>query len=311
MVSGTSMARAPKSKSEDLSWLFKQIQNIPVLSKEEERYMLKRAKNGDKEISQKFVWHNLPLVIKISGRMIRAHRAVATSPADLFLGALNEGVLSLYRAIDEFNLSYDCRFSTLAVWYIKEAIRKVITFDVSAAKPINTLDKAKNTQSFIAMLSAIPRFDQAEEEIEPAQTRHIDPELLDKLHRAVATLDHEERYIIENRRGFYDKTYTYAELASMLGISMERVRQIENAALRRLFILMSGEEIERWQKNRDGEEELAEKYAAEKVQAKVEHTKKINRAIDDAVEMFKKQMQEGSLEALQVKPRQSDPHPQC
>lgn len=300
---------ARQQKSEDLSWLFKQIQNIPVLSKEDERAMLKLAKAGDKEASKKFIWHNLPLVIKISGRMIRAHRAVATSPADLFLSALNEGVLSLYRAVEEFNLSYDCRFSTLAVWYIKEAIRKVITFDVSAAKPVNTLDKAKGTSNFIAMLSAIPRFDQAEEEVEPGSDRHIDPALLDKLHRAIAQLDSEERYIVENRRGFYDKQYTYAELASMLGISMERVRQIENVALRRLFVLMSGDEIERWKKDRAGEAELANQYAESKEQVKREHSAKIDRAIADAVEVFRKQMEASSLEQIQVsvKPRSDSP----
>lgn len=295
------MPRANKSKSEDLSWLFKQIQNIPLLTKEQERDMLRRTKSGDKEASKQFVYHNLPLVIKIAGRMIRAHRAVATSPADLFLGALNEGVLSLYRAIDEFNLEYDCRFSTLAVWYIKEAIRKVITFDVSTAKPITTLDKAKNTQSFIAMLSAIPRFDQEEDEVDPSQTKRVDPELLDKLHRAIAKLDHEERYIVENRRGFYDKIYTYAELAKMLGISMERVRQIENVALRKLFILMNDDAVQRWEDEQNQQKKAVARYLHEKIRLKAEHSEKINHVLEDVVEDIKKQIQQGSLENFQIK----------
>ena len=280
------------NKSDDLSWLFQGLRGIKTLNAIEEREFLHRIRKGDDDAKQQFVWHNLPLVIKVAGDMTRNHHAVMTDTADLFRQALNEGVLGLYRAVDEFDLGYDVRFSTLAVLYIKEFIRRVLTFDVSSVKPIKSLDKAKSTKQFIAMIGSLPNFDHKAPDTEHPVDAMDTAKVLGELGKALGNLSEEERYIVENRYGFYGKQFTYSELAKLLGISMERVRQIENRALRRLFMVLNKNKIQDYTARRKADAALCATYQEER---NAEQQKK-ERAMQDALfEMFESR----SFESLQ------------
>lgn len=59
--------------------------------------------------------------------------------------------------------------------------------------------------------------------------------LKDDMQKALKCLDETERYIILNRFGFVDgREKTLEEVGNKLGITRERVRQIQNRALKRL-----------------------------------------------------------------------------
>ena len=62
---------------------------------------------------------------------------------------------------------------------------------------------------------------------------------LDALTEALKTIDERSRYVLETRWLNEAKTKTLHELADELNISAERVRQIEQNALKKLKSLMS------------------------------------------------------------------------
>ena len=51
---------------------------------------------------------------------------------------------------------------------------------------------------------------------------------------AIANLGEREEFIIKARNGFYDRIYTLREVGDKLGITRERVRQLETKALEKL-----------------------------------------------------------------------------
>lgn len=244
-------------RSEDLSWFFAQVKNIRTLKKEEEKQLIIEAQCGDQEAKQRLSWHNIPLIIKEATAKARKHRTSVTHYDEILLNAIQEGMLGLNRAIEEFNVSLGHRLSTFAVHYIRDAVNRVLRFDVSSTKPVKTLDKAKNNDNFIAFLSALPDFDRVaeDESMLPIAESLTHNNMLSKLKDALGELTYEEQYIIERRYGFYEKGYTYGALADLLNISMERVRQIENRALRRLFIRLRQDEILRFMEEEEDEKE--------------------------------------------------------
>lgn len=90
----------------------------PVLSGKEVRTLLKQTKLGDNEARQKLIESNLRLVRSIVARFAdRGHEM-----DDLF----QIGCIGLVKAIDDFDLSYDVKFSTYAVPKIIGEIKRYI-----------------------------------------------------------------------------------------------------------------------------------------------------------------------------------------
>lgn len=249
------------SNTADLSWFFAQVKNIKTLTAVEERELIIAAQCGSKDAKQKLTWHNIPLIIKEATAKAKKHRPASTHYEEILLNAIQEGVIGLGRAVEEFDVSRGFRLSTFAVHYIRDAVNKVLRFDIAAVKPVRTLDKARNNDNFIAMLSAMPNFDKEADEPKdlsvPETITHNN--MLQRLRTSLTKLSNEERYILERRYGFYEEAYTYGGLSKLLNISMERVRQIENGALKKLFIYMNKDELKRFLDTRrmpqEGEEE--------------------------------------------------------
>jgi len=236
------------SNTEDLSWFFSQVKNIKTLTAAEERELIIASQCGSRDARQKLTWHNIPLIIKEATTKAKKHRPASTHYEEILLNAIQEGVIGLGRAIEEFDVSRGFRLSTFAVHYIRDAVNKVLRFDISAVKPVRTLDKARNNDHFIAVLSSMPHFDKEAEQPKdhsvPDAITHTN--MLVRLRESLTKLSNEEKYILERRYGFYEDAYTYGGLAKLLKISMERVRQIENGALKKLFIHMNKDELRRF-----------------------------------------------------------------
>ena len=89
---------------------------LKTLTEAEKRELLKRASEGDKDARCELVMGNLRLVLSVIGRFNPKRESVD----DLF----QVGCIGLIKAIDNFNLDLDVRFSTYAVPMIIGEVRR-------------------------------------------------------------------------------------------------------------------------------------------------------------------------------------------
>ncbi len=106
-------------KEKDLVSLYlKDIRKYEILTKEEEQSLLRKAKRGEKEAKQTLILSNLRLVVNIAKNY--------TNKGLGFIDLISEGNFGLIHAIDKFDPEKGYRFSTYAVWWIKQAVTKAI-----------------------------------------------------------------------------------------------------------------------------------------------------------------------------------------
>jgi RNA polymerase primary sigma factor len=94
------------------------IQRTPLLNAESEKELARSVEKGDKDARNKMIESNLRLVVKISKRYI--NRGLP------FLDLIEEGNLGLIKAVERFSLAKECRFSTYATWWIRQAIERAL-----------------------------------------------------------------------------------------------------------------------------------------------------------------------------------------
>jgi len=180
------------------------------------------------EIKNRLIEANLRLVVAVA----RKHTA---STAANMVDLVSEGNLSLVRAVERFDYMKGFRFGTYASWTIaKDFARKL---PAEAARP----DKARGRMiaQMEEALSARPGQDVA---------------AVERAHRGLAQairdeLDEREQHVILSRFGpigepIRRKTKSLCEVGEELGLTRERVRQIELAALAKLRHSLSSEEFE-------------------------------------------------------------------
>lgn len=94
------------------------IQRTPLLNAESEKELARKIEKGDKAARDKMIESNLRLVVKIAKRYV--NRGLP------FLDLIEEGNLGLIKAVERFNLAKECRFSTYATWWIRQAIERAL-----------------------------------------------------------------------------------------------------------------------------------------------------------------------------------------
>lgn len=94
------------------------IQRTPLLNAESEKELARKIEKGDKAARNKMIESNLRLVVKISKRYM--NRGLP------FLDLIEEGNLGLIKAVERFSLAKECRFSTYATWWIRQAIERAL-----------------------------------------------------------------------------------------------------------------------------------------------------------------------------------------
>ena len=92
--------------------------NLVVLKHEEMIELFRKYKNGEKNVKNTLVEGNLRLVLSI----LRKYHNKCDNLDDLF----QIGVIGLIKAINNFDLNYDVRFSTYAVFMIEGEIKRYI-----------------------------------------------------------------------------------------------------------------------------------------------------------------------------------------
>ena len=178
-------------------------------------------------IQRRIIEANQPLVVNVA----RKHTSAGTSLQDL----ISEGNISLMRAVEKFDYSRGFRFATFASWAIaKDYARKM---PAQAAR----LDKDQ-----AASLASFHRGLRTKEEADFAA--------IERAHKSLTrvikdNLTEREQYVILNRYGLIGsplkkKTKTLMQIGEELGLSKERIRQIELTALQKLRQSLSVKEFE-------------------------------------------------------------------
>jgi RNA polymerase primary sigma factor len=103
-----------KSLNRAMRLYLKEISKIPLLTPDEEKELGRRAQRGDKEALQKLIESNLRFVIKIAKKYRKSGLP--------FLDLINEGNLGLIEAARRFDPERKVRFTSYAVWWIRQAI---------------------------------------------------------------------------------------------------------------------------------------------------------------------------------------------
>lgn len=101
-----------------VSFYLDDIKEYEVLQKDEEATLLRKAKNGDLDARERLILCNLRLVVNIAKKY--------GSKGLSFIDLISEGNLGLIHSIEKFDIDKGYRFSTYAVWWIKQAISKAI-----------------------------------------------------------------------------------------------------------------------------------------------------------------------------------------
>ena len=101
-----------------LSIYLKDIQAIPLMSREEETALAAKAKTGDKAAKDKIVNANLRFVVNVA----KNYQGGGVDLSDL----ISEGNIGLLTAIDKFDSTKGYRFISYAVWWIRQSILKAI-----------------------------------------------------------------------------------------------------------------------------------------------------------------------------------------
>jgi RNA polymerase primary sigma factor len=251
----------------------KDVRNIPLLNAEEEKTLARRIKKGDREARNKMIRSNLRLVISIAKRYVNLGVPLSDLIEEGNIG-LMKGVekfdpergfrFSTYAAwwikqgisravidqgkmirvpvyMNEEILKYKKRVEALT----HKLKRKPRTGEVAKRMGI-TVDKVRDLERSIARMSSLdaPIGEEGDGQVKDiiqdesliSPDEHL--EIFFNRERTQNYLDMlsaRERRILDMRFGLSDgNTHTLAEIAKELGVSRERVRQVEAATIKKL-----------------------------------------------------------------------------
>lgn len=257
-----------------LSMYLKEINQIPLLTPQEELVLAKRAQKGDEFARKRMIESNLRFVVNVA----KKYQNQGMPLVDL----INEGNIGLMTALEKFDPDKGYHFISYAVWWIRQSIMKAINEKSRAVRlPLNRtnelLQMHKAQRSLMKDLSTddpsmeeigtltgfdpkhvsnllsisrdlisldAPVFtdgsasnigDFIEDESQNPEQSLLDASLKEDVRSLLATLSDKERDIIELRFGLEGKTpMSLKEIGELYNLTKERIRQIEKKALERL-----------------------------------------------------------------------------
>jgi RNA polymerase nonessential primary-like sigma factor len=251
---------------------------IPLLVPDVEVTLARRVRTGDAEARRQMIEANLRLVVTVA----RGYVGRGVPLLDL----IEEGNLGLIRAVEKFDPERRLRFSTYAVWWIREAVQHALMHQGRTVRvPVHVLREfaqvlrarrqfvaargrmpsieelavaiGKPTAAVADLFSVTERISSLDAPLSDSDDRALIEHLVVEGDAAAARVDEvrgsriagwigqlpaRQRLVLERRFGLNDHgVQTLAEIAGELGLTRERVRQIQTEALKRLRILVERE----------------------------------------------------------------------
>ncbi len=121
---------------------FNELNQIPLLSAEEENALFRSYKAGNEHSRKKLIESNLRLVVAIAKRYINSGVPL--------MDLIQDGNLGLIYALEKYDLSHNNKFSTYAVWQIRHHIRRAIANKARLIRiPVNLIEKRKRIEQII------------------------------------------------------------------------------------------------------------------------------------------------------------------
>jgi RNA polymerase sigma factor (sigma-70 family) len=265
-----------------LSLYLRDIAKVPLLTPDEEQELARRVQAGDASAERRLTEANLRLVVRVARRYL--HRGLS------LLDLIEEGNLGLLHAVRKFQPGRGTRFSTYAVWWIRQAVARALANQARTIRlPVHVEQLlgqyARKKQSLTQELGRAP----TTEEIAKAMGQPLDEvEHLERVSQRPVSLDSpvgpdgsstlqdivkdgdpppgglatmlraredlaglledlpdQERTVVRLRFGLLgEPPLTLEAIGKRLGVTRERVRQVEGAALQRLRRLLAARGVD-------------------------------------------------------------------
>jgi len=256
-----------------ISWYLDQINKIPLLSREDEDTLARRARAGDHKAKEELIKANLRFVVSIA----KKYQTSGISLLDL----INEGNMGLIKAAERFDPDRGYHFISYAVWWIRQAILLAISQKTSLIRlPLNRtadiqkIDRVQKTlesklgrepspaeiaeeldmdndeinhlrnitQDFVSLDATIGNSEDntvlgllEDLNVESPDKKIFDESLKEALNEVLDTLTPSEREILKLRYGLGgDEPLSLQQIGERFKLSKERIRQIEKKAIRKL-----------------------------------------------------------------------------
>jgi len=176
-------------------------------------------------VKNEIISANLRLVVSIAKRHV--------GPMENFFELVSDGNISLIRAVEKFDFARGNKFSTYASWAIMKNFARTIPDEHRHR------DRFRTSQAELFTTAADVRTDQYEQEVAQYQREAAVQKILERL-------DERERTIIIKRFGLdrSQEPLTLKEVGAEIGVTKERVRQIEARTLSKLRKAAQEEMIE-------------------------------------------------------------------
>jgi RNA polymerase primary sigma factor len=261
--------------SDSLTQYLREIRRHRLLTPAEEVALAKRIEAGDVAAKNRMVESNLRLVVATA--RARAYRGVPV------LDMIQEGTLGLLRAVEGFDWRRGTKFSTYAVWWIRQAIDRAVCDQAEPIRvPVHVLERrrrlARAESALDSELSRKPTLDELARATDLSRahaeqalaSRHAftsldgtdadatsiaDPHAADayeRVHhgltvspllRVLARLGPLQRRVIELRFGIDGDECSTERTAELLELSPKQVTMLERDALHCLRELASPAEL--------------------------------------------------------------------
>lgn len=211
---------------------YESLKKCKPVSREEEKKLVKLAKQGDILAKNKLLESNLRFVFNVA----KNYRGCGISINEL----ISEGNMGLIKAIDKFDEKKDVKFISYAVWWIRQGIqayiktkgcgRSVTTVDEDSIKEnITEQDILDDEDEVVNKNDTIL----SNEEDEFNREVQINQDVI--VSKLLSSLEPREKIIIEKYYGLNgNKSKNLEEIGEELNLSKERVRQIKMTCFKTL-----------------------------------------------------------------------------